>query len=35
MRRVVFSGVERSVEIDFALDKGIHSFNCESEPNWR
>jgi len=31
--RVVFSGVgKRSDEIDFALEKGIHSFNCESEP---
>jgi diaminopimelate decarboxylase len=30
---VVFSGVgKRSDEIDFALEKGIHSFNCESEP---
>jgi diaminopimelate decarboxylase len=31
--RVVFSGVgKRSDEIDFALENGIHSFNCESEP---
>src|SRR5437879_6516029 len=31
--RVVFSGVGKtSDEIDFALEKGIHSFNCESEP---
>jgi len=31
--RVVFSGVgKRSDEIDLALEKGIHSFNCESEP---
>jgi diaminopimelate decarboxylase len=31
--RVVFSGVGKtSEEIDFALEKGIHSFNCESEP---
>ena len=31
--RVVFSGVgKRSDEVDFALEKGIHSFNCESEP---
>jgi len=31
--RVVFSGVgKRADEIDFALEKGIHSFNCESEP---
>src|SRR5579871_157967 len=30
--RVVFSGVgKRSDEIDLALEKGIHSFNCESE----
>src|SRR5215471_4226672 len=31
--RVVFSGVGKtSEEIDLALEKGIHSFNCESEP---
>ena len=31
--RVVFSGVgKRSDEIDFALENGIDSFNCESEP---
>jgi len=31
--RVVFSGVgKRADEIDFALENGIHSFNCESEP---
>src|SRR5579872_5816507 len=31
--RVVFSGVgKRSDEIDFALENGIHSFKCESEP---
>ncbi len=31
--RVVFSGVgKRSDEVDFALEKRIHSFNCESEP---
>src|SRR5690242_19062841 len=31
--RVVFSGVgETSEEIDFALERGIHRFNCESEP---
>jgi diaminopimelate decarboxylase len=31
--RVVFSGVgKRADEVDFALEKGIHSFNCESEP---
>jgi diaminopimelate decarboxylase len=31
--RVVFSGVgKRADEIDLALEKGIHSFNCESEP---
>ena len=31
--RVVFSGVGKTAEeIDFALEKGIHSFNCESEP---
>ncbi len=29
---VVFSGVGKTAdEVDFALDKGIHSFNCESE----
>ena len=31
--RVVFSGVGKTAEeIEFALSKGIHSFNCESEP---
>jgi len=31
--RVVFSGVgKRSDEIEYALEQGIHSFNCESEP---
>lgn len=31
--RVVFSGVgKRSDEIDYALENGIQSFNCESEP---
>lgn len=31
--RVVFSGVGKTAEeIDYALQKGIHSFNCESEP---
>src|SRR5579864_856630 len=31
--RVVFSGVGKTAdEIDYALEKGIHSFNCESEP---
>jgi len=31
--RVVFSGVGKtSEEIDCALEQGIHSFNCESEP---
>ena len=30
---VVFSGVGKTeAEIRFALEKGIHSFNCESEP---
>jgi len=30
---VVFSGVgKRSDEIEYALENGIHSFNCESEP---
>jgi diaminopimelate decarboxylase len=30
--RVVFSGVGKTApEIDLALEKGIHSFNCESE----
>lgn len=30
--RVVFSGVGKTAEeIEFALDRGIHSFNCESE----
>lgn len=30
--KVVFSGVGKtSQEIDYALDEGIHSFNCESE----
>jgi diaminopimelate decarboxylase len=31
--RVVFSGVGKVAgEIDYALEQGIHSFNCESEP---
>jgi len=31
--RVVFSGVGKTAaEVEFALDHGIHSFNCESEP---
>jgi diaminopimelate decarboxylase len=31
--RVVFSGVGKTAEeIDYALATGIHSFNCESEP---
>jgi diaminopimelate decarboxylase len=31
--RVVFSGVGKTAEeIDYALEQGIHSFNCESEP---
>jgi diaminopimelate decarboxylase len=31
--KVVFSGVgKRSDEIEYALENGIHSFNCESEP---
>src|SRR5713101_4704365 len=31
--KVVFSGVgKRSDEIEYALEHGIHSFNCESEP---
>ena len=31
--RVVFSGVGKTAEeIDYALAKGIHGFNCESEP---
>jgi len=31
--RVVFSGVGKTAdEIDYALEKKIHSFNCESEP---
>jgi diaminopimelate decarboxylase len=31
--RVVFSGVGKTeVELRFALQQGIHSFNCESEP---
>jgi len=30
---VVFSGVGKTAEeIDYALEQGIHSFNCESEP---
>jgi diaminopimelate decarboxylase len=30
--KVVFSGVGKTAaEVDFALEKGIHSFNCESE----
>jgi diaminopimelate decarboxylase len=31
--RVVFSGVGKTAaEVEYALDQGIHSFNCESEP---
>src|SRR5208283_46769 len=31
--KVVFSGVGKTrEEIRFALERGIHSFNCESEP---
>ena len=31
--RVVFSGVGKTAaELEYALDHGIHSFNCESEP---
>jgi diaminopimelate decarboxylase len=31
-KRVVFSGVGKSAgEVEYALGKGIHSFNCESE----
>src|SRR5712692_7446302 len=31
--QVVFSGVGKTAEeIDYALEKKIHSFNCESEP---
>ncbi|HVN04632.1 MAG TPA: diaminopimelate decarboxylase [Bryobacteraceae bacterium] len=31
--RVVFSGVGKtSDEVDYALEQGIHGFNCESEP---
>jgi diaminopimelate decarboxylase len=31
--RVVFSGVGKTAaELEYALDNGIHSFNCESEP---
>lgn len=31
--KVVFSGVGKTAEeVGFALDRGIHSFNCESEP---
>jgi len=31
--RVVFSGVGKTAaEVEYALDHGIHSFNCESEP---
>jgi diaminopimelate decarboxylase len=31
--KIVFSGVgKRSDEIEYALETGIHSFNCESEP---
>ncbi len=31
--KVVFSGVGKTAqEIDYALEQGIHSFNCESEP---
>jgi diaminopimelate decarboxylase len=31
--RIVFSGVGKTAEeINAALDAGIHSFNCESEP---
>jgi diaminopimelate decarboxylase len=32
-RAVVFSGVGKTAgEIEYALEQGIHSFNCESEP---
>ena len=32
-RKVVFSGVGKTAaEVDYALESGIHSFNCESEP---
>jgi diaminopimelate decarboxylase len=31
--RVIFSGVGKTAaEVEYALDHGIHSFNCESEP---
>lgn len=31
--KVVFSGVGKtSAEVDYALEQGIHAFNCESEP---
>src|SRR5206468_12966913 len=31
-RKIVFSGVGKTAnEVEFALCKGIHSFNCESE----
>jgi diaminopimelate decarboxylase len=31
--KVVFSGVGKTAdEVEYALDRGIHSFNCESEP---
>ena len=31
--KVVFSGVGKSAdEVDYALEQGIHTFNCESEP---
>lgn len=31
--RVVFSGVGKTAdEVEYALEQGIHSFNCESEP---
>ena len=31
--RVVFSGVGKTAgEVDYALEQGIHMFNCESEP---
>ncbi len=31
--RIVFSGVGKTAaEVEFALEKGIHGFNCESEP---
>ena len=31
--KVVFSGVGKTAdEVEYALDRGIHTFNCESEP---